>query len=226
MLPLRDSAPRFKLPWVTWGLITLNISIFLFELHLPPSFLGRTLLPALGLVPAHVTTFLAGAPIAPLNVILPFFSSMFLHAGWLHVLGNMWMLYLFGDNVEDVLGHGRFLGFYLACGLVAGLTQCLFQPHSTVPTIGASGAIAGVMGGYLIHFPHARVLTLVPFLFFWAVELPAWAILGYWFFLQLLSGTALLALSGAVAEGGVAWFAHLGGFITGAFLVKWVPSEL
>ena len=225
MLPLRVHAPRSTVPWVTWALLVTNLLVFGYELRVPAAYLGTTILPTYGLIPSRLMAFLGGSRAAPWSHLLPLLSSQFLHAGWLHVLGNMWMLFLFGGSVEDRLGHPGFVVFYLTCGLAAGLTQCLLQPHSTVPIIGASGAIAGVMGGFMVRSPRARVLTLIPLLFFWVVELPAWVILGYWFFLQALSGSTLLALRGASAEGGVAWFAHLGGFIAGAFLLQWWPTD-
>jgi len=148
---------------------------------------------------------------------------MFLHGGWLHLIGNMWFLWIFGDNVEDYLGHVRFLLFYLLCGLAASVAHLAFNLHSTIPTLGASGAIAGVLGAYLLLFPGARILTLVPVFFVWLMELPAYVILIYWFVLQLLQGTASLAQT--AAGGGVAWWAHVGGFVAGLALVKIVASR-
>jgi len=142
---------------------------------------------------------------------------MFLHGGWLHLIGNMWFLWIFGDNIEDRLGHLRYLVFYLVCGLGAGLAHTLFNLSSAIPTIGASGAVAGVLGGYLLLYPHARVLTLLPW--FFALELPAYVVLALWFVIQLFSGTASLGARDASA-GGVAWWAHIGGFLLGLALVK------
>jgi membrane associated rhomboid family serine protease len=150
---------------------------------------------------------------------LTLFTAMFLHAGWLHVIGNLLYLYIFGDNVEDVLGHGRFLVFYLLCGLISFLVQILFHPQSMVPNIGASGAIAGVLGAYLILFPRARIITLLPlFVFFTVVEIPAYFFLGIWFLIQFLSGAAMIGRATATS-GGVAWWAHIGGFVSGVLLL-------
>lgn len=145
---------------------------------------------------------------------------MFLHGGWLHVIGNMLYLYIFGDNVEDILGHGRYLAFYLACGTASFLVQILLQANSMVPNVGASGAIAGVLGAYILLFPRARVVTLVPiFIFFTVVEIPAFIFLGIWFLIQFASGAMTLGRTTALS-GGVAWWAHIGGFLVGMFLLK------
>ena len=146
-------------------------------------------------------------------------TSMFLHGGWLHVLGNMWFLWIFGDNIEDLLGHAKFLVFYLLCGIVAALGQVIANPNSTVPMVGASGAIAGVMGAYLIKFPRARILTLVFFLFITIIEIPAPLMLAYWFVIQLFSGFGSIART-HLSEGGTAFFAHIAGFVAGILLVK------
>jgi membrane associated rhomboid family serine protease len=144
---------------------------------------------------------------------------MFLHASWSHIIGNMWFLWIFGDNVEDRLGHFRYLAFYLLCGLVGGGVQTAISPYSFVPTVGASGAIAGVMGAYLVLYPRSRVLTMVfPFIF-WIIEVPAVFFLGYWFVIQLFSGVGTVALSTGTAAGGVAFWAHIAGFLTGALAV-------
>jgi membrane associated rhomboid family serine protease len=225
MFPIRDSAPRYTFPYVNWGLIGVNFLAFFYELSLPQRFLNEAFLPSLGLVPQHVALFLHGYPIPLAAVLVPFLTSMFLHGGWLHIIGNMWMLYLFGDNVEDVFGHSAYLLFYLGCGFIAAATQVAFNLSSSVPTIGASGAIAGVMGAYLVRFPRAKVLTLIFIIFFITfVELPAWVILLYWFAVQFLSGAAALATVSA-QSGGIAFFAHVGGFIAGAVLVFLAPRR-
>jgi len=163
--------------------------------------------------------FLELFPRDPVELLTPVFA-MFLHGGWLHILGNMLYLYIFGDNVEDMLGRGRFLLFYIACGVLSFAAQILFQTHSMVPNVGASGAIAGILGAYFILFPRARVLTLIPlFLFFPLVEIPAFVFLGIWFLIQFLSGAASLGRSSALS-GGVAWWAHIGGFVAGVVLLK------
>jgi membrane associated rhomboid family serine protease len=146
-------------------------------------------------------------------------TSMFLHGGWMHLIGNMWFLWIYGDNVEDVLGHTKFLIFYLLCGIAAALLHAVLNSYSRVPTLGASGAIAGVMGAYLIKFPHSRILTLVPIIvFFTTVEIPAVLILVYWFVIQIFSGVGSIGYSN-VSRGGVAWFAHVGGFVAGMILI-------
>jgi membrane associated rhomboid family serine protease len=144
---------------------------------------------------------------------------MFLHGGWMHLIGNMWFLWIFGDNVEDVLGHGKYLLFYIGCGIAAALVHALLNPYSRLPTVGASGAIAGVMGAYLVKFPHSRILTLVPIIiFFTTFEIPAFLMLLYWFFIQIFSGIGSVGYS-QVSRGGVAWFAHVGGFVAGVVFV-------
>lgn len=171
---------------------------------------------AYGLIPYR---FLHLFPTHPMELLTPLFA-MFLHGGWLHVIGNMLYLYIFGDNVEDILGHGRYLAFYLLCGVASFLVQILFQPGSMVPNVGASGAIAGVLGAYILLFPRARVVTLLPlFIFFTVVEIPAYIFLGIWFLIQFFSGAASLGRTSALS-GGVAWWAHIGGFLVGMLLLK------
>jgi membrane associated rhomboid family serine protease len=217
MLPIRDDQPRYSTPWVNSFLIGLNLLIFLFEAVLDPQSLN-TLIRQFGVVPSHLAVFLSGSPrYSLLAVALPFFTSMFLHGSWMHVLGNMWFLYIFGDNVEDYLGHFKYLVFYLLTGLIAMTTQVVIDVHSTLPTVGASGAIAGVLGAYFVLYPRARVLT---WFFVFVVWVPAWIILGYWFALQFLSGTATMLEYARQNMGGVAFWAHVGGFVSGALLVK------
>jgi hypothetical protein len=217
MLPIRDDQARYSTPWVTWFLIGLNLVIFLMESALDPRSLNLVI-HQFGVVPYHLAALLGGSSRYPLPVVaLPFFTSMFLHASWMHVIGNMWFLYIFGDNVEDWLGHFKYLVFYLLTGLIAMMTQVAINLHSTVPSVGASGAIAGVLGAYFVLYPRARVLT---WFFVFVVWVPAWIILGYWFVLNFLSGTATaLAVQGR-NMGGVAFWAHVGGFVSGALLVK------
>jgi membrane associated rhomboid family serine protease len=217
MLPLRDDQPRYSTPWVNYFLIGLCLVIFLFEATLDHrSF--NILLGQFGVVPANVAAFLAGAHGYPLlGIVLPFFTSLFLHGSWMHVIGNMWFLYIFGDNVEDYLGHFKYLVFYLLTGVLAMGTHVAMNLHSTAPALGASGAIAGVLGAYFVLYPKARVLT---WFFVFVLWVPAWVILGYWFALNFLSGTATeLAVRGQ-NMGGVAFWAHVGGFVSGAALVK------
>ena len=217
MLPIRDDQPRYSTPWVTRFLIALNLLIFLFEAALDRQSLNA-LIGQFGVVPSHLAAFLAGSPRYPLPaVVVPFFTSMFLHGSWMHVIGNMWFLFIFGDNVEDYLGHFKYLVFYILTGLIAMSTQVAINLHSTVPTLGASGAIAGVLGAYFILYPRARVLT---WFFVFVVWVPAWIILGYWFVLNFLSGTATALAVQGQNVGGVAFWAHVGGFVSGALLVK------
>ena len=201
MIPLRDVIPSRTTPYITVTIIGLNALAWLFELSLPREVLPL-FLQVYGVVPAEMH---------PPTLI----TSMFLHGGWSHVLGNMWYLWIFGDNVEDRLGHGRFLVFYLLCGIVAALGQVVIDPTSTLPTIGASGAIAGVMGAYFVLYPKSRVLTLIPLIIFWEIiELPAIFLLGFWFVLQLVNAGAVAATSSS-GGGGVAFAAHVAGFVVG-----------
>jgi membrane associated rhomboid family serine protease len=225
MIPLRDDAPRFSTPYVTYFLIALNSLIFLFELLLEPAARMQFLV-QFGVVPANLSGFLHGQPgISVEAAVLPVFTSMFLHGSWLHIIANMWALWIFGDNIEDYLGPFRFLLFYLAAGIAANGVQALFNPDSTVPTIGASGAIAGVMGAYFLLYPSARVLTLVPFFFVFFTWLPAWVVLGYWFLVQFLSGAATSISSAGQSSGGIAFWAHVGGFLAGVALIKLMPKQ-
>jgi membrane associated rhomboid family serine protease len=203
MLPLRDVIPSRTTPYVTVTIIVLNALAWLFELSMPRRDL-TVFLQIYGVVPAAFI---------PSTLI----SSMFLHGGWSHVIGNMWYLWIFGDNVEDRLGHVRFIAFYLLCGLIATFGQIMLDSDSTVPMIGASGAIAGVMGGYFVLYPQSRVLTLIPLIIFWEIiELPAILLLGFWFLIQLFSAGAIaVTASTGAGGGGVAFMAHVAGFVAG-----------
>jgi membrane associated rhomboid family serine protease len=210
MLPLRDTVRSRSFPIVNWLLIVLNVFSFFVLLSLGPR--AQAVVNVLGVVPAR---WLARRS---LFQVLTLFSSMFLHGSWAHLFSNMWALYIFGDNVEDRMGSGRYLLFYLLCGLAAAFAHILFNPRSTIPTVGASGAISGVLAAYLLFFPSARVITLVPLFFLpWFVEVPALIYLGMWFLSQLLNGL-LAIVSGVQAFGGVAWWAHVGGFVAGFIL--------
>ena len=217
MIPLRDDQPRFSTPFVTYFLIVLNVLIFFFEAVLPPASLN-ILLFQFGLVPSHVTALVTGAHVNPFAALVPVLSSMFLHASWLHVGGNMLFLWIFGDNIEDFLGHSKYLLFYLLCGVAAAISQVALSPHSRVPTIGASGAIAGIMGAYFILYPRARVLIWFHPIFFFHVS--AWLMLAFWFVIQFVSGTATAISYANNSSGGVAFWAHVGGFITGVIMIK------
>jgi membrane associated rhomboid family serine protease len=225
MLPIRDDQPRYSTPWVNSFLIGLNVVIFLFEFSLDPRSLDL-LIHQFGVVPSHLASFLSGSPRYPLPaIVLPFFTSMFLHGSWLHVIGNMWFLYIFGDNVEDYLGHFSYLVFYLLTGLIAMGTQVLVNLHSPVPTVGASGAIAGVLGAYFVLYPRARVLTWFFELIFVFLWIPAWIWLGIWFVVNFLSGTETALAVHRQNMGGVAFWAHVGGFISGALMIKLFPER-
>jgi len=218
MIPLKDLAPRRTVPFVTFLLILTNVLVFFYQLSLGPRG-GQEFAVIYGEVPLRTQLALEGQ--IPLAAgFVPFFTSMFLHGGWLHIIGNMWFLWIFGDNVEDQLGHFSYLIFYLICGLGSGLAQTIFSWGSKIPAIGASGAISGVLGAYMVFFPRARVLTLIPiFILFYTVQLPAVVFIGLWFLLQFLSGLGSLQ---AGSSGGVAWWAHVGGFVLGIVLVKTV----
>jgi len=217
MIPLRDTIRSRSFPLVNLIIIVLNALVFFYEVGLSPKGLDF-LIGTFGLVPArlHLTQ-----PLLLLNNPLPLitmFSHMYLHGGWLHIISNMWILFIFGDNVEDRMGSGRYFVFYTLSGLASGLLQALIAPTSRVPAIGASGAIAGVLGAYFILYPAGRVLTLIPIFFIpWFVEIPAIVYLGFWFVSQLFSGLAALNVSNAANMGGVAWWAHIGGFLFGIF---------
>jgi len=217
MFPLRDDIPSRRAPFVTWAIIALNVLVFGWQLTLPEESVRR-LFYLFGIVPARWSDPLWAARVGfPAGGAIAFLTSMFLHGGLFHIASNMWTLWIFGDNVEDRMGRFRFLVFYLVCGLAAGVLHWITNPASTVPTVGASGAIAGVLGAYLRWFPHARVLTLIPiFIFPWFVDLPALVFLGFWIVSQLFSGVLSLGLPENV--GGVAFWAHVGGFGAGMLL--------
>ncbi|MCX7608238.1 MAG: rhomboid family intramembrane serine protease [Anaerolineales bacterium] len=205
MIPIRDENPTRRVPFVNYTLIALNVLVFLWQVSLGPY--GEAVLYWMAFIPRNLMT---GFDLGDLRAI---FTSMFMHAGLAHLLGNMLYLWIFGDNVEDALGHARYLLFYLAGGTAASLTHTLLYPTSTIPTVGASGAIAATLGAYLLLFPHRRVVTLIPFGFFIQVaRIPAIFVLGMWFLLQLFEGTLAL---GMPLLGGVAFWAHIGGFVFG-----------
>jgi len=202
MIPLRDVIPSRTTPYITVTIIALNAVAWIFEIMLPHDALNE-FLTIYGVVPAYFSY--------PTLV-----TSMFLHGGWMHVIGNMWYLWIFGDNVEDRVGHGRFMVFYLLCGIAAALGQVVVDPNSTLPTIGASGAIAGVMGAYFVLYPRSRVLTLIPLIVLMPiVEVPAIVLLGLWFLMQLFNA-GTIAMTTSSRGGGVAFAAHVIGFVAGA----------
>jgi membrane associated rhomboid family serine protease len=211
MIPLKSTEPVYSTAKVTASLIAVNMAVFLYQLTLPSYALNR-FVEEWGIVPDRLH---------PVALI----TSMFLHGGWLHILGNMLFLWVFGRNVEDLIGPGRFLVFYLLCGLAAAVVQVITNIYSPVPTIGASGAIAGVMGAYLVKFPRARVVTLLFFfLFITTVDIPAALLLLFWFGIQLLNGIGSLAETDYTG-GGVAFFAHVGGFVAGMLLIRAFPER-
>src|ERR1700676_1926708 len=213
MIPLRSTERVQSTTFVVGILIALNVLIFLYQASLDPYALDQFVL-HWGIVPDAIS--------GHLQTLL---TSMFLHGGWMHLLGNMLFLWVFGRNVEDLIGGGRFLILYLCCGLAAAILQVVTNPYSRLPTIGASGAIAGVMGAYLIKFPRARIVTLVPIIIFiTTVEIPAWAMLLWWFVIQFFSGFGSLA-ENDYTGGGTAWFAHIGGFVVGMLLIRFFPPK-
>ena len=209
--PYKDDNPRILFPFVTFGIIILNVLIFLGQFWISGNDpgIGKSLVYMYGFVPAEFN---------PLTI----FTSMFMHGGFAHIIGNMWFLYIFGDNVESILGHVKYFMFYLACGIGAALAQFFVEPASQVPMIGASGAVAGVLGAYMIRFPKARVHVLaVIIIFITTFVVPAQIVLGLWFLMQLSGGLGSL---GVDTTGGVAWFAHIGGFIIGVTSLKYFQN--
>ena len=219
MFPIQDSVPTRSVPVVTRALILINVIIFFFELTLPRQSV-ELLFYVFGLVPARFTHPEWAANVGlPLGDYWPIITHQFLHGGLFHIVANMWTLWIFGDNVEDRMGSLRFAIFYLLCGSIAGLTHMFINPDSTVPSVGASGAIAGVLGAYLIFFPTARLVVLLPIFFFpFFFEVPAVFYLVLWFLINLFSGTA--ALAGPQQVGGIAFWAHIGGFVSGMLLCR------
>ena len=205
MIPLRDTQPSYTFPFVTVTIIALNVLAFLYEFTMDP-YEFNFFIAHHGVIPARLQW---------VDVL----TSIFLHGGWLHLIGNMWFLWIYGDNVEDILGHAQYLAFYLLCGLAATMVHVVFNADSSAPTIGASGAIAGVMGAYVVKFPHSKITTLVlVVVFITTMEIPAYLILLYWFVIQFFSGVGSMGHS-HLSQGGVAWFAHIGGFLAGVALI-------
>jgi membrane associated rhomboid family serine protease len=216
MIPIRDKNPTRRFPIVNVTIVAANVLAFVYEVSLGPSI--DVLFARHAVIPAHVVAAVQG-PVFLILPILSLFTSLFLHGGWAHLLRNMLYLWVFGDNVEDKLGRARFVMFYILCGVSASALHIYVNPTSTMPTVGASGAISGVLGAYLLLFPGARVVTLIPIFFFVQVaELPALVVLGLWFVMQFFYGIASLGMNSA-GMGGVAWWAHIGGFVAGCVLV-------
>lgn len=218
MIPLRDNLRSHSLPFMSILLILANFYVFSREISLSDRAL-IAMIHQYGLIPiAFIETVNAGSTI--LTDYTPIFSNLFLHGSWMHIIGNMWYLWIFGDNVEDWLGRFNFLAFFLTCGFIANIAHILLDPFSNIPVIGASGAISGILGAYLILYPTAKVKTLVPiFIFLQIFEIPAMVFLGLWFFLQLQSGAL------ASASSNIAWWAHIGGFLAGMILIKIFPCR-
>ncbi len=242
MIPLKDDVPRLSTPYVTYTLIAVNTLVFLLELWVGLS--GQRQLDRFifefGVVPARFPVVLSNQGYVPWNLVyqlgtrfvppiaafLPVLTSMFLHGSWLHLAFNMLALWIFGDNVEDYLGHTLYLIMYLLSGVAAAALHAAFNWYSTVPSVGASGAIAGVMGAYFLLYPRAKVMTLVPFFFVFFVWLPAWVVLGYWFVAQFLSGAATSIAAHSGGSSGIAFWAHVGGFLMGMLLIKIFPARV
>jgi len=227
VIPLRDLLPTRSRPVVTYGIIAINVAVFLVQLLLGQAD-GERLVRQLGVVPAVLTTMDLATPNSlggAMGALVTPITSMFLHGGFMHILGNMWFLWIFGDNVEDEIGRGRFIVFYLLGGLCAAALQVASDPASTTPMIGASGAISCVLAGYVTLHPRARVVTLVPiFILLTTVEIPAFFFIFVWFGIQLLNGLGSLVM--VAHEGGVAWWAHVGGFVAGLLTVRlFLPSK-
>lgn len=217
MIPLKDMTPRRSFPVMTLLLIAINVVVFIHQLTLPGA-AGDAFISTYGLVPSKISLALAGHRYTLEQALLPLFTCMFLHGGFLHIIGNMWFLWIFGANVEDRMGPLPYLAFYLICGIGSGVSEVAFSWGSHIPSIGASGAISGVLGAYIILFPKSRILSLVPLVIIWFLwRVPAVIFIGLWFLLQFLSGVASLHMT---ESGGVAWWAHVGGFLLGMLLVN------
>jgi membrane associated rhomboid family serine protease len=217
MFPIYDNVPTKKFPLITVALIVLNSMVFLYQVSLGERF--AEFIYSMGLLPYEITHNIDLFPYGPSPIYLTIFSSMFMHGSIIHLLGNMLFLWIFGNNVEDYLGRKKFIIFYLICGVAAAVTQIFINSGSKVPMVGASGAIAGVLGAYLLLYPRAKVTTVIIFVFFIRlIKIPAVVVLGFWIIYQFLYGISSLAVR--TGEGGVAWFAHIGGFICGVILIK------
>jgi membrane associated rhomboid family serine protease len=225
MIPIRDDIPSRTVPVVNVALIIINVLAFLYEITLGSTGLDVFLrqyavIPARYFAAGYLDQFGLVHHYGMTDLVIPIFTAMFLHGGWVHVGGNMLYLWIFGDNVEDRVGHGRYLIFYLLCGVLATMAHIMFNPESKMPSLGASGAIAGVLGAYILLYPRARVITLIPIFFFIEfIPIPAVVLLGIWFLQQFFAGAMSLSVPSA-QTGGVAWWAHIGGFLAGMLLVN------
>jgi membrane associated rhomboid family serine protease len=220
MIPLKNMMARRSVPMVTILLIIVNVLVFCYQIRLSNA-ANEALIGTFGLVPLKMQLALTGDQYTLIEAFLPLITCMFLHGGFLHILGNMWFLWIFGGAVEDRLGPLSYLLFYFICGIGSGLAQAIFRWGSNLPSIGASGAISGILGAYVVFFPSSRILTLVPlFVFFFTAQIPAIIFIGLWFVVQFMSGMSALHAPGGASLGGVAWWAHVGGFVLGALLAK------
>jgi membrane associated rhomboid family serine protease len=220
MIPLKNMMTRRSVPLVTLLIIAVNVIVFVHQFTISDA-ANETFIRTYGMVPLKMQLALAGHHYTLVAAFLPLFTCMFLHGGILHILGNMWFLWIFGGAVEDRLGPIPYLCFYLVCGLGSGIAQAAFSWGSNVPSIGASGAISGILGAYVVFYPSSRILTLVPlFVFFFTAQIPAIVFIGLWFVVQFFSGVSALNAPHAASLGGVAWWAHVGGFVLGLILAK------
>ena len=223
MIPLKDLTPRRSFPVVTLLLILANIAVFIYQITLPPH-AAQVFVNTYAVVPAKIQLALDGHRYTLTQALLPLFTCMFLHGGWLHIIGNMWFLWIFGANVEDHMGPFAYLIFYSLCGVGSSIAQTAFSWGSHIPALGASGAISGVLGAYIIFFPTSQIYTLVTLFIIWfRARIPAIVFIGLWFVLQALSAFGSLGGAGRVEEGGVAWWAHVGGFVLGLLFAKIIP---
>jgi len=219
LIPYKDDNPTSVFPFITISIIVANVLVFLYEVMAPSGM--EKLAYSYGAIPHYILNF---EKVQPIHPVLSIFSAMFMHGGVFHIAGNMLYLWIFGNNIEDKLGHLRFIFFYFFCGIVAAYANAIAGPHSLIPMIGASGAISGILGAYLLLFPRAMVHTLIFLGFFvTVVKIPALIVIGFWAVIQLVNG---LLSTGFAAEGGVAWFAHIGGFLVGILTIKlWLPRR-
>jgi membrane associated rhomboid family serine protease len=220
MIPLKDTTPRRSFPFVTLLLIAANVVVFIHQVSLPPH-AQEIFIRTYAFNPRNVQLALQGHRYSLQQALIPMLTSMFLHGGFMHILGNMWFLWIFGGNVEDRMGSAVYLVFYLICGLGSGITQLIFSWGSNIPSLGASGAISGVLGAYIVFFPVSRILTLVPLFIIWFLaRIPAFVFIGLWFLVQFLSGVGSISSPNTADTGGVAWWAHVGGFVLGMLLAR------
>jgi membrane associated rhomboid family serine protease len=225
LIPLKDLTPRRTFPVVTLVLILINVAVFIYQITLPPH-AAEVFVNTWAAVPSKISLALAGHHYSLAQALVPLFTCMFLHGGWLHIIGNMWFLWVFGGNVEDHMGRFAYLVFYLFCGVGSSIAQTAFSWGSHIPALGASGAISGVLGAYIILFPSSQIYSLVTLFIIWfRARIPALVFIGLWFALQAFSAFGSLGAAGHVEQGGVAWWAHVGGFVLGLLLAKVMPQR-